>query len=390
MQTFGQSAPKAVAEPRHASAHMPTRTIDVRFARDRGVRYGCAGEPEIPAGMAFVPRAAPLVHILHLAPASASMTEVFHWRDSPDTKLSELQSSWPMKTFIRVAEVWVPDSDGYLLELGGALYANAPEFGAISRSMCFGRGEGLPGRVWEEGAPIVLKDLQGGYFQRAAAAKAAELTCAVAFPVFYGDLLKAVVVLFCGDVDGQSGGIEVWRNDPRATTDLKLLDGVYGANDVAFEVASREASLPRGAGLPGLAWQQQASVLMDGLPESTKSVRSEAASTTRIRQGLAIPCTVPSNENFVLTFLSEPSMPIAIRIESWVPDADGQSLKQAYGFGSPGAATAAGEVDQTTLEAFASGVPKVRDKRSGQGSGALIALPIISDGAVVEAVAMYL
>jgi hypothetical protein len=26
-----------------------------------------------------------------------------------------------MKTFIRVAEIWVPDADGYLLEFGGGL-----------------------------------------------------------------------------------------------------------------------------------------------------------------------------------------------------------------------------------------------------------------------------
>ena len=41
-----------------------------------------------------------------------------------------------MNTFIRVAEIWVPDSDGYLLEFGGGVYDNAPDFGAVSRSMC--------------------------------------------------------------------------------------------------------------------------------------------------------------------------------------------------------------------------------------------------------------
>lgn len=46
-------------------------------------------------------------------------------------------------------------------------------------------------------------------------------------------MLRAVVVLFCGEVDGHSGAIEVWRNDPRASTDLKLLDGVYGGDDAA-------------------------------------------------------------------------------------------------------------------------------------------------------------
>jgi hypothetical protein len=299
-----------------------------------------------------------------------------------------------MKTFIRVAEIWVPDADASLLEFGAGLYGNAPAFGAVSRSMCFGRGEGLPGQVWEEARPIILKDLQGGHFQRAGAAKAAGLKCALAFPVYHGDVLRAVVVLFCGDVDGHSGAIEVWRNDPRVSTDLKLLDGLYGGQDAAFEAASRETFLPRGSGLPGLAWQRQASAFIDSLPDSPKFVRAGEAQTTGIRQGLAFPCAVPSNENFVLAFLSEPAMPIASRIESWLPDADGLSLKRGHGFGVAGKTTVApaaatDDSERAILKAFAAGVPTVRPAAPGEAAGALIALPVLSDGVVVETVAMY-
>ena len=52
-----------------------------------------------------------------------------------------------MKTFIRVVEVWVPDAGHSLLEFGGGLYGSAQRFGAISRSMSFGRGENLPGQA---------------------------------------------------------------------------------------------------------------------------------------------------------------------------------------------------------------------------------------------------
>lgn len=292
-----------------------------------------------------------------------------------------------MQTFIRAAEIWVPDSDGYLLEFGGGVYGNAPEFGAISRSMCFGRGEGLPGRVWEEGTPIILKDLQGGYFQRAAAAKAAKLTCALAFPMFFGELFKAVVVLFCGESEGHSGAIEVWRNDPRVTSDLKLLDGLYGAQDAAFEAASRDTFLPPGAGLPGTAWQKQASVFMDGLSSSSRFVRSEDAAMTGLKCGLAMPCPVPGDLHYVLDFLSSPEMPIAMRIESWVAGTDAQSLKRAYGHDEavgtlPVEELGADAVDPTIFAAFAGGVPKA-------GPGALIALPVVSDGVVVEAIAMH-
>ena len=58
-----------------------------------------------------------------------------------------------MHPFIRAAEVWLPDADGTLLEHGGGLYGEATDFARRSRDLCFGRGEGLPGFAWEDGAP---------------------------------------------------------------------------------------------------------------------------------------------------------------------------------------------------------------------------------------------
>jgi hypothetical protein len=301
-----------------------------------------------------------------------------------------------MTSFVRVAEIWVPDSDGYLLEFADGLYDEAPEFGTISRSMCFGRGEGLPGRVWEQGRPIVLKNLQDGYFQRAAAAKRAELACAVAFPVFFDDQLKSVVVLFCGSLAGMSGAIEIWHNDPRVTTDLRLVDGVYGAADAAFEAASRDATMPRGVGLPGLAWQRQRAVFMDGLSESTRFVRSEDVAATGIRSGFALPCPVPSADTYVLTFLCATSRPIARRIASWVEAAGGHALAQSW---SSDAAGGEGppEADTAVLQAFASGVARIGRGSAGEGSatialpsGPLLAVPMAIDGTIVETIAIHL
>jgi hypothetical protein len=70
-----------------------------------------------------------------------------------------------------------------------------------------------------------------------------------------------------------------------------------------------------------------------------------------------------------------------------VPDGEGPSLKRGYGF--DGIAPAAAEVDREILEAFAGGVPTVRNGTSGGAGASLIALPVIGDGAVVETVAMY-
>ena len=73
-----------------------------------------------------------------------------------------------MQTFIRMAEVWLPSADGTLLEPGGGIYDAAPAFGAATRQMCFGRAEGLPGRAWDEGRPLLLSPLDGSTFKRTA------------------------------------------------------------------------------------------------------------------------------------------------------------------------------------------------------------------------------
>jgi len=100
-----------------------------------------------------------------------------------------------------------------------------------------------------------------------------------------------------------------------------------------------------------------------------------------------MPCPVPTNDSYVLAFLSAPEMPIATRIESWVSGADAQALKRAHGFDEVAGALAveersSAEVDPTIFATFAGGVPKA-------GPGSLIALPIVSDEVVVETIAMY-
>lgn len=46
----------------------------------------------------------------------------------------------------------------------------------------------------------MLKQFDGSGFRRTQAATAEGLTCGIALPIFAGDLLTAVLVLFCGDL----------------------------------------------------------------------------------------------------------------------------------------------------------------------------------------------
>src|SRR5258707_659661 len=111
-----------------------------------------------------------------------------------------IRSDQFMKTFIRVVELWVPDRTRTRLEYGGGLCSNEySEFRALSEDTLFAYDEGLPGKAWASGHPIILTEFSGTYFKRGDEAKEAGLTCGVALPVFAGEFLMAVMVLFCGD-----------------------------------------------------------------------------------------------------------------------------------------------------------------------------------------------
>lgn len=310
-----------------------------------------------------------------------------------------------MSSFIKAAEVWVPTPDRSMLEFGGGWFGDASAFGAISREMCFGRAEGLPGRAWDEGRPIVLKQFEGSTFRRTAAARAAGLTCAIAVPVFVCDDLTAVLVFFCGDDAAHAGAIELWRNDPRVTTDMTLVDGYFGGQVAALEELTRDTYLPRGSGLPGLAWQRGAAVMIDDLAQSSRFLRGKEASELGMTRALAIPCSTPGTQNYVLSFLSAAGTPIAQRIESWAPDEGGTSLQRLFGYCEVEGALQALEnglplaAGGAIAKAYASGVAAVNEvaaSEPGVGAAAreaglesLVAVPVTVDGAVSEVVVLY-
>ncbi len=131
-------------------------------------------------------------------------------------------------TFLQVAEVWALEGDRLVLYSGN--YGDRADFAAGAEKESFARGEGLPGRAWDEARPVVIKGIEGSYFKRRDAAKTAGLTSAVAIPIFAGKLLKAVLVLMCGDDENHVGAIEVWREQNHL---MMLDDGYYGAAKIS-------------------------------------------------------------------------------------------------------------------------------------------------------------
>lgn len=313
-----------------------------------------------------------------------------------------------MKSFIRAAEIWLPAQDHTLLEFGAGLFGDARSFASTSRAMCFGRAEGLPGDAWDQGRPILLKAFEGSHFRRTSAAKLAGLTCAVALPFFVAGRLTAVLVLFGSDDQACTGAIELWRNDPRISSDMTLVDGYYGGTEPAFEQLSRDTYLPRGIGLPGMAWQRDEAVILGNLSAATRFLRGDLASDSGICRGLAMPCNTTGNASYVLTLLSGEDTPIARRTERWTLDIAQEQLKLSGGY-----CEVQGSLDQVdsvmklaaldplVTESLRSGAPTLSEAATQMagsigeaakvsGAAGCVWVPVMSEDKVAELVAFYL
>jgi hypothetical protein len=313
-----------------------------------------------------------------------------------------------MPSFIRAIELWTPDEAGTALEFGGAIYNDdLAEFREISELALFGRDDGLPGKAWAAGHPIILTDFADSYFRRADEARLFGLTCAVAIPVFAGTGIKAVVGLLCGGDTGESiGAVELWHNNAELSHEMTLVDGYYGtAKELEFN--SRHTAFLRGYGLPGRAWKQDTPVLIKDIGEARQFLRADAAASLGLNVGLAIPYTNGGNETWVVSFLSARSTPLARRFEIWRPDADDGTLRFDCGYCSSGADLDKFFSGKTIRsgegalgQAFASASPVIGSELTGEASIAAraaakaglrqsVVLPVISGDKVQALIAWY-
>ena len=322
-------------------------------------------------------------------------------------RLAIVPSERAMKAFIRVAEIWIPTEDGGALRFLDGLYGPLDEFRAVSEKMRFARDEGLPGKAWASGHPIILKQFENSYFKRTEAAKAVGLTCGVALPVFAGDVLKAVVVFFCGDDAAHVGAIELWNNDPDVSYEMRLVDGYYGTAEM-FEFNSRYTRFPRGFGLPGRVWKSNMPLIVKDLYRSKAFLRWQEAVEIGINRGLGIPYPHASGHTWVMTFLSARDTPIARRFEIWVPNEAGDALVFNAGDCDQNTLLAAdyqsariGNGEGTIGQVWRSGVPALRANvgddaspagRSAAAAGldAMIAVPIMNERGSKAVVVWYL
>jgi hypothetical protein len=217
-----------------------------------------------------------------------------------------------------------------------------------------------------------------------------------------------VMVLFGSDDQACTGAIELWRNDPRISSDMTLVDGYYGGMPAEFEAISRDTYLPRGTGLPGLAWQREEAVIMGDLGAATRFLRGEAATDAGICRGLALPCNGITHANYVLTLLSGQDTPIARRMERWTVDVAQAQLVLASGHcevaGTLAPASAViplKDLDPRLAQVLSTGAPVLGEGVAqlpgplGQAAVACGAdgcawLPVLVDDKVTEVLALYL
>jgi|GEM_PF-875341 len=102
------------------------------------------------------------------------------------------------------AQVWVPRSDGTVLELTPAWYTKETDlekFRSASLSFTFPPGIGLPGRVWSSKQTAwILNVTEDGNFLRAPFAQESGLKAALGIPVIVRDDVVAVLEFFSRDV----------------------------------------------------------------------------------------------------------------------------------------------------------------------------------------------
>ena len=241
-----------------------------------------------------------------------------------------------MSSFIKIVEIWEPAVGKRGLVLTDGLYGDYDEFREISAQRVFRYGEGLPGQAWLTASAQIVTDLEHSYFERKEAAARAKLSVGVGIPIFIGEFLKAVVVLLCGHVENETGAIELWETGAECAEgtagtagtenpdELSLAIGYYNSLK-KLKLASQTLRFSKGIGLPGTVWDYRIPIVAD-MSDSSLFRRASTAAIEGITSAIGLPFMNYAGKEYVLTFLSSSSTPIARRFEIWLPDRDHEHL----------------------------------------------------------------
>ena len=88
--------------------------------------------------------------------------------------------------------------------------------------------------------------------------------------------------------------------------------------------------MPKGKGIPGLAWETGMPVLVEDIGKANEFIRAADAQLAGITTGISIPIGNEGTQTYVMTFLSAKDTPIAKRIQIWVPEGNQLVCRQGH------------------------------------------------------------
>ncbi len=104
----------------------------------------------------------------------------------------------------RFGEFWAVDREASVIhhvESWSSGGTNCSDWEAVTARIAFGRGSGLPGKVWATGQPLWIPDLsEAPGFVRAPAAMQEGLKSAVAFPILLGAEVLGAIIFFASEI----------------------------------------------------------------------------------------------------------------------------------------------------------------------------------------------
>lgn len=244
-------------------------------------------------------------------------------------------------------EIWVPSTDSSELVLDQSVYRESISFREASEGITFRRGEGLPGQVWENRAPVFLKELINSDFRRRSAADAVGMTTAVGVPVFRNRKVAAVVVLLLDGRRSVTAAFESWRIDPQ-TEHLTLANGTY-INCEKLRRLSEYIHLPLGEGLAGVAAERLRPYASTRFHQDTNAVRGTALAAENLTTAVALPLTDSGSLiNDVFLLATGESAPVFSLIQVWKNSGNGLKLTAEIVDGIPTLASRLSRVDATS------------------------------------------
>lgn len=178
------------------------------------------------------------------------------------------------KPLLAVMEIWRFEGDALSLERG--FYGAHSKLLQARVSKRFALGEGLPGRVAQTKAPLLLT---------VDAPEFAGLDAVIAFPFMPAGEVEAVVLLFFSAA-GHKLAAEFWA--PSALGTLSPVQSLY-LNSEEFASKSVGSSFAVLEGLPSQVFDYKAAVLLDALSAEEGFVRVEAAAQAGLSAALGLP-----------------------------------------------------------------------------------------------------